>query len=117
MPGAAPGGHVVGGVAVGKAIGHDEVDDVVAGDTLKSALLRLPRKQRQSSRWRFPTEAWIAIFTVARLRGFRDVQPDEGMLSVGLSFDFLHPHAGIVDGDVRRLQGRRRRAGPSRGET
>ena len=39
--------HVVGRVTVGEAVGHDEVDDVVARDALKSALLRLARRQDQ----------------------------------------------------------------------
>ena len=39
--------HIVRRVAVGKAVGHDEVDDVVASDTLKASLLRQTGEQRK----------------------------------------------------------------------
>ncbi len=92
--------HVVGRIAIGEAVGHDEVNDVISRDALKSALLWFTRLQDQ------------VCFGITRrcvdrqlrdpgLCSLRNLQPDEDVLPIRLRLDLLHSNAGIVDGDLR----------------
>src|SRR5271165_3860778 len=89
---------VVSRIAIGEAVGHDEVDDVVAGDALESALLRLSREKLER-RGGVATGGLEGDRNAAGLRRLREVEPDEGVFAVGLKLRLFDFDARVRDRD------------------